>query len=223
MQRALCSRARVNLQRVRDGFMLERDFPAIMAAAEKLAGANMFFEEGTDMTIQQLRSKARRLHSQHRIEAVFIDSLSVLKSGHRDRHREVAEITNGLKELSKELGIPIVLIAHLKRLDGAYRRPRLSVLRESGNIEQDADSIWFLEREELLAEDDAAAQEASGKATLTIAKQRMGESNVSLYLTFLKEFTRFEARASQKYDEQPDLIEKPKTKWLKPRPRSGED
>ena len=217
MQRSLCARARVNMQRVRDGFMSERDFPAIQEAAGKLATALMYVEDGSDMDIRQLRSKARRMHSQHKIEALFIDSLSVLKSGHKDRHREVAEITNGLKELSKELKIPVVLIAHLSRGQDASRRPRLSDLRESGNIEQDADSIWFLVREELVAADEDSAREAGGDATLLVAKQRMGESGVTIPLTFLKEYTRFEARASDSYDESDELLPPAPSKYHKPK------
>src|SRR5213079_833207 len=144
VQRLLCSWARVNLQKVRDGFLGERDFPSLTAAASKLAEAKIFIDDSASLTILELRAKARRLKAQQE-----------------------------------------------QRSGG---KPRLSDLRESGSIEQDADLVGLLVRPEMYEEDEEARQEKSGEAELIIAKQRNGPVG-EIPLTFLKEFTRFEDRA----------------------------
>src|SRR5678815_3214601 len=203
VQRLLCSRARVNLGRVRDGFLSERDFPALQSAASKLAEARMFIDDSSSLSILELRAKARRLKSQHDIQAIFIDYLQLLRSTSRraqdNRQIEIAEISSGLKAISKELNIPVVVLAQLnrnpeQRSGESKGRPRLSDLRESGSIEQDADLVGLLVREEYYAESDDEKKEAEGKATLIIAKQRNGPVG-DVLLTFRKEFTRFESRA----------------------------
>ncbi len=205
VQRLLCSRARVNLGRVRDGFLSERDFPALTSAASKLAESKIFIDDSAGISILELRAKARRLKSQHGIEAIFIDYLQLLRSTSRraqdNRQIEIAEISSGLKALAKELSIPIVVLAQLnrnpeQRAGDSKGRPRLSDLRESGSIEQDADLVGLLVREEYYADNDEEKKEAEGKATLIIAKQRNGPVG-DVPLTFLKEFTRFETRAAQ--------------------------
>lgn len=205
VQRLLCSRARVSLSRLRDGFLSERDFPAITSAGARLADSKMFIDDSPGLSILELRAKARRLKSQHDIQAIFIDYLQLLRSTSRraqdNRQLEIAEISSGIKALAKELNIPIVVLAQLNRnpesRSGESKgRPRLSDLRESGSIEQDADLVGLLVREEYYAESDSERQEASGKATLIIAKQRNGPVG-DVPLTFLKEFTRFEGRSDK--------------------------
>ena len=206
VQRLLCSRARVNLGRVRDGFLSERDFPALQTAASKLAETKIFIDDTSGLSILELRAKDRRLKSQHDIQAIFIDYLQLLRStskrAQENRQIEIAEISSGLKALAKELNIPIVVLAQLNRnpesRSGESKgRPRLSDLRESGSIEQDADLVGLLVREEYYAESDDEKKEAEGKATLIIAKQRNGPVG-DVPLTFLKEFTRFETRAKER-------------------------
>jgi len=203
VQRLLCSRARVNLKKVRDGFLSERDFPALMGAADKLAQSQMFIDDTPGLSILELRAKSRRLKSQHGIEAIFIDYLQLLRSTSRraqdNRQLEIAEISGGIKALAKELNIPIMVLAQLNRKSedrtgDAKGRPRLSDLRESGSIEQDADLVGLLVREEYYADNEDEKQAAEGKATLIIAKQRNGPVG-DVPLTFLKEFTRFETAA----------------------------
>jgi replicative DNA helicase len=203
VQRLLCSRARVNLEQIRNGFLAERDFPALTAAASKLAESKIFIDDTAGLSILELRAKARRLKSQHGIEAIFIDYLQLLRSTTRraqdNRQIEIAEISSGIKALAKELNIPIVVLAQLnrkpeERSGESKGRPRLSDLRESGSIEQDADVVGLLIREEYYAENDEDRKEAEGKATLIIAKQRNGPVG-DVPLTFLKQFTRFENRA----------------------------
>ncbi len=203
VQRLLCSRARVDLGNVRNGLLSERDFPALTTAASKLAESKIFIDDTAGLSILELRAKARRLKSQHGIEAIFIDYLQLLRSTSRraqdNRQIEIAEISSGLKALAKELNIPIVVLAQLNRnpesRSGESKgRPRLSDLRESGSIEQDADVVGLLVREEYYADSDEEKKESEGKATLIIAKQRNGPVG-DVALTFLKQFTRFETRA----------------------------
>src|SRR5213595_1819713 len=200
VQRLLCSRARVNLQKVRDGFLAERDFPSLTAAASKLAEAKIFIDDSAGLSILELRAKARRLRAQHDVQLLIVDYLQLLRSTTRraqdNRQLEISEISAGIKGLAKELKIPIIVVAQLNRQPEARSggKPRLSDLRESGSIEQDADLVGLLVRPEIYEEDDEARQEKSGEAELIIAKQRNGPVG-EIPLTFLKEFTRFEDRA----------------------------
>src|SRR6266700_4098417 len=200
VQRMLCSRARVNLQRVRDGFLGERDFLSLTAAASKLAEAKIFIDDSPSLEILELRAKARRLKAQQNVELVLIDYLQLLRSATRrakeNRQLEISEISAGLKALAKELNIPVIVVAQLNRQPEARSggKPRLSDLRESGSIEQDADLVGLLVRPEVYEEDEEARAEKAGEAELIIAKQRNGPVG-EIPLTFLKEFTRFETRA----------------------------
>jgi replicative DNA helicase len=200
VQRLLCSRARVNLQKVRDGFLGERDFPSLTAAASKLAEAKIFIDDTASLSILELRAKARRLKAQQDVQLIIIDYLQLLRSTTRraqdNRQLEISEISAGLKGLAKELKIPVIVVAQLNRQpeQRSGGKPRLSDLRESGSIEQDADLVGLLVRPEMYEEDEEARQEKSGEAELIIAKQRNGPVG-EIPLTFLKEFTRFEDRA----------------------------
>ncbi|MBV9488966.1 MAG: replicative DNA helicase [Verrucomicrobia bacterium] len=202
VQRLLCSRAKVNLQKVRTGFLSERDFPNLTTAAAKLAGAKLYIDDTPGLSILELRAKARRLKSTYNIELVVIDYLQLLRSTSRraqdNRQLEISEISSGVKSLAKELEIPIIVIAQLNRQPDARAkeggRPRLSDLRESGSIEQDADVVGLLVRPEYYETDDEGKQEKAGEAELIIAKQRNGPTG-DIALVFLKEFTRFENRS----------------------------
>ncbi len=205
VQRLLCSRARVNSKKVRDGFLAERDFSTLTSAASKLADAQMFIDDTAGLNILELRAKARRLKSQHDIQLIVVDYLQLLRStsrrGQDNRQIEISEISGGLKGLAKELSIPVVVLAQLNRnpenrTGDSKGRPRLSDLRESGSIEQDADFVGLLVREEYYADTDEERQESEGKADLIIAKQRNGPTG-DVPLTFIKEFTRFEDRARE--------------------------
>jgi replicative DNA helicase len=205
VQRILCSRAKVDLQRVRNGFLSERDFPNLTAAASHVAAAKMFIDDAPGLTITELRAKARRLKSQHDIQLIVIDYLQLLRSMSRraqdNRQLEISEISAGIKALAKELALPIIVIAQLNRQPETRAkeggRPRLSDLRESGSIEQDADLVGLLVRPEYYETDDEAKQERAGEAELIIAKQRNGPTG-DVSLTFLKQYTRFESRARER-------------------------
>jgi replicative DNA helicase len=203
VQRMLCSRARVNLSKTRDGFLAESDFPKLTNAASKLAEAKIFIDDSASLSILELRAKGRRLKAQHDIQLIVVDYLQLLRSTSRraqdNRQLEISEISAGLKGLAKELKIPVIVVAQLNRnpeirTGSGKGVPRLADLRESGSIEQDADLVGLLVREEYYADTDEERQELEGKAELIIAKQRNGPIG-EVKLTFLKDFTRFEDRA----------------------------
>src|SRR5438270_10368714 len=144
--RMLCSRSRVNLRNVREGFLAERDFPKLTGAAGKLAGSPLFIDDSSGLSILQLRAKARRMAQQYQIKLFVIDYLQLLHSTARraeNRQQEIADISSGIKALAKELNVPIIVLSQLNReLEREKnRKPRLSDLRESGAIEQDADVV----------------------------------------------------------------------------------
>ncbi len=203
VQRMLCSRSRVNLAKTRDGFLAEADFPKLTNAASKLAEAKIFIDDSASLSILELRAKARRLKAQQDVQLIIVDYLQLLRSTSRraqdNRQLEISEISAGLKGLAKELKIPIIVVAQLNRnpeirTGSGKGVPRLADLRESGSIEQDADLVGLLVREEYYADSDEERTELEGKAELIIAKQRNGPIG-QVKLTFLKDFTRFEDRA----------------------------
>ncbi len=206
VQRLLCSNARVNLQRIRDGFLSRTDSEKIYRSAKSLVDSQIFIDDTPGISILELRAKARRMRQRNNIELVVIDYLQLLKSHSRraqdNRQIEIAEISSGVKALAKELDIPVIVLAQLNRnpesRSGASKgRPKLSDLRESGSIEQDADIVGLLVRSEVYEDDAEAKQEISGEAELIIAKQRNGPIG-DIPLSFLKEFTRFEDRADNR-------------------------
>ena len=210
VQRMLCSRARVNLAKTRDGFLAEADFPKLTHAASKLAEAKIFIDDSAGLSILELRAKARRLKAQQDVQLIIVDYLQLLRStsrrAHDNRQLEISEISAGLKGLAKELKIPIIVVAQLNRnpeirTGSGKGVPRLADLRESGSIEQDADLVGLLVREEYYADSDEERTELEGKAELIIAKQRNGPIG-QVKLTFLKDFTRFEDRAEDAAESQ---------------------
>ena len=199
-QRLMCSRARVNLQKAREGFLSERDIQSLITAGAKFTETKLVIDDASGLNILELKARARRLKAQHGIKLLIIDYLQLLRSnskrGQENRQIEVTEISAGLKGLAKELRIPVVVAAQLNRQPEARQggKPRLSDLRESGSIEQDADVVGLLIRQEVYEDDAEARHECAGEAELIIAKQRNGPIG-DIPLTFLKEFTRFEDRA----------------------------
>ena len=200
--RMMCSLARVNLRSIREGFMSEADFPKLHVAAGKLVSSKLFIDDSAGLSILQLRARARRMAQQHGIKLFVIDYLQLLHSTARrsqeNRQQEIAEISSGLKALAKELNVPVIVLAQLNREieKDKNRKPRMSDLRESGSIEQDADLVGLLYKPNAGDDDDAAAtDEADGvPVNLLIAKQRNGPTG-DVSLTFLKKYTRFESAA----------------------------
>jgi replicative DNA helicase len=201
--RMLCSRSRVNLRNIRDGFLAERDFPKLTGAAGKMAGAPLFIDDSAGLSILQMRAKARRMWQQYGIKLFVIDYLQLLHSTSRraeNRQQEISEISGGIKALAKELNVPIIVLSQLNReleKRGPGERPRLSDLRESGAIEQDADLVGLLYRETKNKEgeeDPGELEQDAIPVKLYIAKQRNGPTG-DVDLTFLKSYTRFESAA----------------------------
>ncbi|HVV00919.1 MAG TPA: replicative DNA helicase [Verrucomicrobiae bacterium] len=200
--RMLCSRSRVNLRNVREGFLAERDFPKMTGTAGKLATAPLFIDDSSGLSILQLRAKARRMHQQYGIKLFVIDYLQLLHSTSRraeNRQQEIADISSGIKALAKELNVPVIVLSQLNREIEREkgRPPRLSDLRESGSIEQDADVVGLLYRPKQ-GDDDEGGAEVDNDAlpvNLLIAKQRNGPAGEDVHLTFLKPYTRFESAA----------------------------
>ena len=189
-QRLLCSHARFDSQRLRRRTLSERDVQNLMMKCAELAEAKLFVDDTPGMTVLELRAKSRRLAMQHNIDAVFVDYLQLMHGpGAENRQAEVAAISRGLKSLGRELNIPIIVMAQLNRKteDRTEKRPRLSDLRESGAIEQDADVVMLIHREDYYKPDDEAI---AGKAELIIAKQRNGPTDTIL-LQFDAKSTRF--------------------------------
>jgi replicative DNA helicase len=200
--RMMCSLARVNLRSIREGFMSESDFPKLTSAAGRLAGAPLFIDDSAALSILQLRARARRLAQQHGIKLFVIDYLQLLHSTARraqeNRQQEISDISSGIKALAKELKVPVLVLSQLNReLErDKSRKPRLSDLRESGAIEQDADVVGLLYKPNAGDDEDGAAvEEPDGlPINLLIAKQRNGPTG-DVNLTFLKPYTRFESAA----------------------------
>lgn len=204
MQRLICMIAELNLQRVRDGFMSERDFPALTAAATKMAESLIVIldDVGQVASIQKCRSKVRAKVRElrkngHKQTVVMVDYLQLMTSDGKKatiREQEVAEVSRGLKMMSKELDVPVVALAQINRsMEKEKRRPKASDLRESGSIEQDADNIGLLYRPERYCEpNDPELENLRGKAELEIAKQRNGPAQEIIELRFVKEYARFE-------------------------------
>jgi replicative DNA helicase len=200
--RMLCSNARVNLRNIREGFMSESDFPKLTSSAGKMSSAPLFIDDTPGLSILQLRTRARRMWQQHGVKLFVVDYLQLLHSTSRraqeNRQQEIAEISSGIKALAKELEVPIIVLTQLNREleKDKSRKPRLSDLRESGSIEQDADLVGLLYKP---ASDDEDAPTAEDQpdgipVNLLIAKQRNGPTG-DVNLTFLKPYTRFESAA----------------------------
>ena len=200
VMRMMSSLARVNSRSIRDGFLSERDFSKLTTAAGKLAKAPLFIDDASGLSILQLRAKARRMHQQYGLKLFVIDYLQLLHSTSRraeNRQQEIADISNGIKALAKELRVPVIVLSQLNREleKDKNRKPRMSDLRESGSIEQDADVVGLLYRPAANDDDEGPSPDQDAvPVNLLIAKQRNGPTG-DVNLTFLKSCTRFENAA----------------------------
>lgn len=191
VQRMLCSRARVDAHKVRTGYLSQSDWPKLTNAAGKLSEAPIFIDDTPAISVLELRAKARRLKAHHDIKLIIVDYLQLMQGPAKaeNRQQQISEISRSLKALARELEVPIVAVSQLSRAVEARtdHRPQLSDLRESGAIEQDADLVVLLLREEYYMPTD----ENRGLAEVIIAKQRHGPVG-SIKLAFINEYTRFE-------------------------------
>ncbi len=190
--RMLCSEAQVEGTRLRTGFLTESDWPKLTLAAGNLSDAPIFIDDSAAISVLELRAKARRLKGEHGLGMLIIDYLQLMKGRTRveSRQQEISEISRSLKALAKELNIPVIAVSQLSRKteERTGNRPQLSDLRESGAIEQDADLILFLYRDEVYNRSEDNPNK--GKAELIIGKQRNGPIG-KIELAFLDKFTAF--------------------------------
>ena len=198
VQRMLTAEARIDAQRLRKGMLRDDDFPRLARAAGILSSAPVWIDDTPGITLLEMRSKARRLKADAGIKMVIVDYLQLMQgpTHSESRQQEVSMISRGLKALAKELSVPVIALSQLSRAPeqrtGEHKRPQLSDLRESGAIEQDADLIMFLYRQEMYdGPVDKDGNSLEGKAEVIIGKQRNGPTGV-VNLHFHKQYTRFE-------------------------------
>ncbi|BER92500.1 replicative DNA helicase [Thermatribacter velox] len=190
-QRMLCSEARISASRVRRGLITEKDWPELAHAAGRLAEALIFVDDSPNISVMEIRAKARRLKAEKNLGLIIVDYLQLMRGYGRseNRQQEISEISRSLKGLARELNLPVIAVSQLSRAveQRTPKRPQLSDLRESGAIEQDADLVIFIYREEYYNRNTPK----KGIAEIIIAKQRNGPVG-TVELAFLEDCTRFE-------------------------------
>jgi replicative DNA helicase len=191
-QRLMCSEAKVESNRVRSGKLAQEDWPRLTAACDKLMKAPIWVDDTGSITMMELRSKARRLKSREPgLGLIIVDYLQLMTSGGtvENRVQEVSQISRNLKVLARDLDVPILALSQLSRAveQRHDKRPILSDLRESGSIEQDADLVLFVYRDEYYSGDESDSQ---GVAELILAKHRNGPTD-AVKLSFLKRYAKF--------------------------------
>ena len=192
VMRMLSSEARIDAHRFRTGHLMREEWARLAGGIESLSRAKIFIDDTAGLSVLEMRAKARRLAAeQKKLDLIVVDYLQLMSAGGRNesRQQEVSKISRELKALAKELNVPVVALSQLSRAPEARNPPKplMSDLRESGSIEQDADVVAFIYREDYYHETD----ENKGMAELIISKQRNGPTG-TVKLAFLKEFTRFE-------------------------------
>jgi len=196
--RMLCTAARVDGQRFRAGFLNAEERRRLQAAAHQLVDAPLFLDDTAAANLMDMHAKLRRLKAEHGLGLVVLDYLQLMsgRGKSENRNQEISALTRGLKMLAKELNVPLMVLSQLSRapeMRQGDRRPQLSDLRDSGSIEQDADMVVFIFREEVYKPE---REDLKGLAELLIAKQRNGPTGL-VNLVFLKQFTKFENRMSE--------------------------
>jgi replicative DNA helicase len=203
LRRLLASEALVNSRKIQTGFLPKEDKGKLLSALERLMDSKMFIDDTPGITLAEMRAKARRLKQQEgRLDLIVVDYLQLMtgtnttgKKGFENRTQEVSAISRGLKALAKEMKVPVLALSQLSRGSeqrGGDKKPLLSDLRESGSIEQDADVVAFIHREEYY---DRENEDVKGKAEIIVAKQRNGPTG-SIDLAYIADYTRFENLAS---------------------------
>jgi len=193
--RLLTAEARIDAHRLRGGFLGERDWGRLSQAIGTLSDAKIFIDDTPSIGVLEMRAKCRRLKSEHGLHLVVIDYIQLMQGRGRFENRtlELASISRSMKGLAKELNVPIVVLSQLSRAPESRsdHRPQLSDLRESGALEQDADVVLFIYRQDLYADKSQPPPDNQGVAELIVGKQRNGPTGV-VKLAFIREFTRFE-------------------------------
>jgi len=198
VMRLLCSEARVDSHKARSGFLSKDDWKDLAKALGRLAEARIFIDDTPGISVVEMRSKARRLKAEHGLDLLIVDYLQLMsgssgtRRGYENRQQEISAISRSLKGLAKELGIPVLALSQLSRAPEQRRgdhKPQLSDLRESGSIEQDADVVLFVYREDLYKKDEDQAD--TGVAEIIVGKQRNGPTGI-IDLAFISQWTKFE-------------------------------
>src|SRR5258706_8617177 len=197
-QRLLCSRGQIDAQKLRKGALNATEFHHLASTVQELSKAPVWVDAAPGLTPLELRAKCRRLKMQHDIKLIMIDYMQLMDNpGPESRQQQISEISRGIKQVARELNVPVIALSQLNRAsegrDG--HRPRMSDLRESGSIEQDADVIMLLHREDYyrMSEPDFVPDNI---AEVIIAKQRNGPTG-TVKLTFMNKTTRFENLSTQ--------------------------
>jgi replicative DNA helicase len=206
VQNILCSRARVDAHKLRRGFLADEDWGRISQALGKLSEAKIFIDDTPGLSPLLLRAKARRLKALHDISLIVIDYLQLMevphmsRGGDSTRQAEISYISRSLKGLARELEVPVIALSQLNRSVDSRddHQPRMSDLRESGAIEQDADVVMFLYRPEYYETDPDRKAELAGQAKCIVGKQRNGPTGI-VELTFLAQYMRFENATREKF------------------------
>jgi replicative DNA helicase len=217
MMRMLSAESKVSMSDIRNGKIPDSSWPKLINAAGSLSEANFFIDDTSGISPFEIRSRCRRLKAQHGLDAIMIDYLQLmdLKQKVESRERAVSEISKALKQIAKELQVPVVALAQLNRgVEGrSDRRPMLSDLRESGSIEQDADVIMMLYRDDYYDKDDPEKQ---GHAEVIIGKQRNGPTG-TVKLRFDAKFNRFRDAEQENLSPLPPPQAPPPTHFGRPR------
>jgi replicative DNA helicase len=194
VKRLICSEARIDAHRINTGFLNKEDWTRLSRVSGDLSETKIFIDDTASVTVSELRSKARRLSLEHGLDLIIVDYLQLMSGSttrYENRTQEISQISRGLKGIAKELSLPVVAVSQLSRAvearHGEHRRPQLSDLRESGSIEQDADVVLFIYREDMIN----PTEENNGLAELIIGKQRNGPTG-TIQLAFSKQFTKFD-------------------------------
>jgi replicative DNA helicase len=200
--RMLCSEAMVDSNNIRKGFIRKDDWHKLTSAAGKLAQSPIFIDDSSAISVLEMRAKARRLKVEHGLSLIIVDYLQLMRGrGNAERReQEISEISRSLKGLAKELRVPVIALSQLNRgveTRTGNKKPTLADLRESGAIEQDADVIIFLYRDEVYNKD---SNDNKGKAEIIISKQRNGPTG-SIALSFISHCTRFVDYSDREYHE----------------------
>jgi replicative DNA helicase len=195
VKRLLCSEARIDAHRINTGYLNKEDWHRLSRASGDLSETKIFIDDTASINVSELRSKTRRLSLEHGLDLLIVDYLQLMSGSNQryeNRTQEISQISRGLKGIAKELNVPLIAVSQLSRAvesrTGEHRRPQLSDLRESGSIEQDADLVLFIYREDMIN----PTEENSGLAEIIIGKQRNGPTG-SIQLAFSKQFTKFDS------------------------------
>jgi len=197
-QRMLCSRGQIDAHKLRKGMLQSHEYAHLANVVGELAKAPIWVDDSSSLTPLELRAKARRLKLQHDVKLFMLDYMQLMDNpGPENRQQQISEISRNIKAVARDLNIPVIALSQLNRAsegrDG--HKPRMSDLRESGSIEQDADVVMLLHREDYYKMSDADFQ-PDNIAEIIIAKQRNGPTG-TVKLTFMNKTTRFENLSSQ--------------------------